>query len=63
MACQTIIVSYDVVLVASAELRTQFFQVAGSNLTRVISGNLEQVPNLLWAQAKSASYLCGTGNE
>ena len=38
------------------EYRTRNGQVAGSTHTRSTAGNLEQVANLLCAQANSASY-------
>jgi len=45
------------------EYRTHNRQVADSTHTRSSASNFEQVANLLCAQAKSASYPCGTGNE
>ena len=45
------------------EYQTRNREVAGSTHTRSTSSNIEQVANLLYAQANSASYLSGTGNE
>ena len=39
-----------------AQYRTRNREVAGSTLTRSTASNLEQVANLLHAQANSASY-------
>jgi len=38
------------------EYRTRNQEVAGSTHTQSTAGNLEQVANLLYAQANSASY-------
>jgi len=38
------------------EYRTRNWEIAASSLTRSTASNLEQVANLLLAQANSASY-------
>ena len=43
-------------VVQLVEYRTRNQEVAGSTHTRSIASNLEQVANLLCAQANSASY-------
>jgi len=45
------------------EYRTRNREIAGSTHTRSTASNLEQVVNLLCAQANSASYPQRTGNE
>ena len=48
-------------VVQSVEYRTRNREVAGSIHTRFTASNLEQVANLLCAQANSASYPCRDG--
>ena len=43
-------------VVRLVEYRTRYQEVAGSTHTRSTASNLEQVANLLCAQANSASY-------
>ena len=43
-------------VIQSVEYRTRNQEVAGSTHTRSTASNLEQVANLLRAQANSASY-------
>jgi len=50
-------------VVQLVEYRTHNQDVAGSTHTRSTASNLEQVANLLCAQANSASYSQWTGNE
>jgi len=50
-------------VVQLVEYRTRNREVAGSTHTRSTASILEQVANLLCAQANSASYPSGTGNE
>ena len=50
-------------VVQLVEYRTRNREVAGSTHTRSTASNLEQVANLLCAQANSASYPQRTGNE
>ena len=45
------------------EYQTRNQEVVGRTHNRSTASNLEQVPNLLYAQANSASYPHGTGNE
>ena len=50
-------------VVQLVEYRTRNQEVAGSAHTRSTASNLEQVANLLCAQANSASYPQWDGNE
>ena len=50
-------------VVQLVEYRTRNREVAGSTHTRSTASNLEQVANLLCAQANSASYSQRDGNE
>jgi len=45
------------------DYRTRNREVTGSTHTLSSASNLQQVANLLCAQANSASYPSGTGNE
>jgi len=51
-----IITTSTLTVVQLVEYRTRNREVAGSNHTRSTASNLEQVANLLCAQANSASY-------
>ena len=50
-------------VVQLVEYRTRNQEVASSTYTRSTASNLEQVANLLFAQANSASYPKRDGNE
>jgi len=53
--------AYYVMLAKVVEYRTRNREVAGLTHTRFTASNLEQVANLLCAQANSASYPCRDG--